>query len=216
MDSKYELKEIAGRLSVIDKHAPSQKPIYIDFNETFEKLKKSKLSIKKDPLARALGLDKNKNIKVVDGTLGFAVDTLKIIFWGATVQGYEKNFDVFRILSDAYKRLDENDTYFLKSKLQIQNKDITEVDFSTLDFDVLYLDPMFFDAEKSAKSKKNMQWLREVIHHNENYEKTIANLIEDKKNIRIVVKRPLQKEPLFLPKNGDIKGKLIRFDIYKS
>lgn len=84
-------------------------------------------------------------------------------------------------------------------------------------FDAVYLDPMFTrEANKSAKQKKEMQVLRDLVGADEDS----ASLFEAAWRAarkRVVVKRSDDAEALTLPGRSpetSIEGKTVRYDIY--
>ena len=79
--------------------------------------------------------------------------------------------------------------------------------------DVIYLDPMFVE-ESLSKAKKHLQLLRENTTRACN--KNLLSLSLSKAKDRVVVKRHKKQEYLE-SKNPtySIKGKVIRFDVYK-
>lgn len=216
LSDRYELKKIDNILAVVDLSNQQQSPISIDLLELYDKITKSKFSVKNDPLARAIGVDKKKNLRVIDGTLGFAVDAVKLLYWGCRVSGFEKQPMLAALLKDAYERaLNQSQSAWL-NQFKITAGDVKSVDFKSVDFDVLYLDPMFFDEDKKSKSKKNIQWLREVVGADEAYDRLIQIVMRERPEVRVVVKRNIKAQALYLPKSGEIKGKLVRYDIYRG
>lgn len=83
-------------------------------------------------------------------------------------------------------------------------------------FDCVYLDPMYpREADKSAKQKKEMQLLRDLVGKDEDAESLFALAWASAKK-RVVVKRPDDAESLVKSRKADatIDGKTVRYDLY--
>ena len=82
------------------------------------------------------------------------------------------------------------------------------------DIDVIYFDPMFPEKTKSALPRQEMVFFKALVGTDEDGSEVLKATLKLKKIKRVVVKRPLKAPVLGLKPTGEIKGKLIRFDIY--
>ncbi|RZA09678.1 MAG: hypothetical protein EOP11_00890 [Proteobacteria bacterium] len=83
-------------------------------------------------------------------------------------------------------------------------------------FDAVYLDPMYpREEEKSAKQKKEMALLRDLVGKDDDAEILFAAAYAAARK-RVVVKRPDDAPPLKLDRQPDfnVPGKTVRYDIY--
>lgn len=183
--------------------------IRLDFDGEIQKIKKQKISVRKDLLSKAVGLKKQESYKVVDGTLGLAKDALHLVAQGAKVVGFEKNPLVATLLMSALENSQVRSDQF-----SIGFQDIESVlDNWSKEFDCLYLDPMFEQINEKSAPKKNMAFLRGLELQPEGFEKIIEKAY-NLKVPRIVVKRPLRAGHLYEKPNSIVEGKIVRYDIY--
>ena len=173
---------------------------------------------KKQPLARACGLHKRKNLRILDCTAGLGQDSLTLAALGAQVQPLERNPAVHALLNEAISRENQNER--LSSALAnclapIRNNAANYLASSEAgDWDVIYLDPMFSGYKRKALPKKSMQ-LFAAICGDDNDADQLLPLALNKAKSRVVVKRANQA-PFLDTKEPDlqVKGKSMRFDIY--
>lgn len=142
-------------------------------------------------VAKAVGLKKRKDIRILDATAGLGRDAFVMASLGASVHMLERNPVVHLLLNDGLQRL--------KSSGQLDDvaDRMTLHDGSLLDelayrslssFDVVYLDPMFPERAKSAKVKKDMALFHDLIGPDQDAD----GLLEPAMNLaeyRVVVKR---------------------------
>ncbi|NKB77453.1 MAG: hypothetical protein GKR96_10535 [Gammaproteobacteria bacterium] len=187
------------------------KPISLNFDS-------SRRFIANDPLIRAIG----KNARdVIDATAGWCGDALNLVRHGFNVTAIEQNDVVMSMLMHALGKVESQS---VKNQLKLVHQN--SVDYlDTLESKVcvVYLDPMYPHKIKQSKSKKNMQVLQQLVNEPSN-EETLLSLAMDCATQRVVVKRPHYARPLELKgttkrrgghKVGNIRTKLVRFDIYK-
>jgi len=206
-NSRFELKSTRNK---------ALKPFFIDFSKGkyFYRLRHSNL--KNELIAKACGLKGKQQFKVLDATAGLGRDGLLLAKLGADVCMLEKNSIVHTLLEDALARFfaghpEYKDTIKIELKNEDANKYIKQM---ALKADVIYLDPMFPTREKSAKIKKDMQVLQQIITQDTDY-LDLFNLALKQALKRVVVKRPLHSKSLSLKKPDIVyKGKAMRFDVY--
>lgn len=209
LSESYYFEEDAGVLTLC-KVGAKDSGLSIDFSAEVKEFIRQKISPSKDLLAKAVGF--KKNLKIADLTLGMAQDALKLAYFGAQVTGVESQPWVFALLENALLRAQEVPAAL---NLSLVQGDAREV-FKTLihDHEVFYIDPMFSHKRK-ALPKKAMQYLAEIAGESDEaaFGEIILQLQSLKK--RAVVKRA-DKAPLLcgLKPLRQVKGKLVRFDIY--
>lgn len=183
----------------------------LDFHQELSRLKRQGLNPKKDLLSRALGFKKGMESPLVwDGTMGFGKDSLHMLALGFRVTSFERQPLVYLLMAQALEAASE-----LKSQWQIRSGDVIQ---SLLDSPsqlmALYLDPMFESVQKKSAAKKNMEFLRQLTGEvSSSGQELVAAALKSPVS-RVVVKRPLGAEPLVKKPNQQIRGRLIRYDIY--
>ena len=174
---------------------------------------------KKQPLARAVGLSYNKNIRVLDATPGLGRDAFVLASLGCRVQMVERSAVVAALLHDGLERAvaDAEVAAIVRDRLQLTvGNALTFMGSSDKKNapDVVYLDPMYPHHDKSALVKKEMRRLRALVGKDADAPAllTMALTYAGK---RVVVKRPRLAPPLADKKaDWSISGKSTRFDIY--
>lgn len=183
--------------------------IALNFLKEFEELQKQRVNPKKDLLCRAVGFKGEQPYKVLDGTVGFAKDTIHLLNCGIEVIGFERNPITHLLLESAWHKYPISNRHF----------DLISGDFSYqwLDLrdqvDCLYLDPMFENTKKKSAPKKYLAFLREISPVDKDIPHLIDSIIQQGVK-RLVVKRPINGENLGARPNMTFKGKLIRYDVY--
>lgn len=169
---------------------------------------------KQQPIARAIGLHRHKNLRVLDATAGLGQDGFLLAHLGATVFMLERVEAVYIALKEAL--LEAKAQYpETCARITLTHEDANAfMKNNPCHVDVIYLDPIFPEAKKSALNKKNIRALRELVGPDLDADALLINA--QKQNPRkIVVKRP--KQAPFLnnqaPQQQQI-GKSNRFDIY--
>ncbi len=183
--------------------------IRMNFDKEVARIKKQKISVKKDLLCRAVGYKGEDVYRVIDGTVGFAKDALHLVAQGVHVLGFERHPVVFTLLRSAL----ENSS-IKTEEFSIHFQDILMGISLKIDpIDCLYLDPMFEQVSQKSAPKKNMAFLRELDLQSGVFEKVIAKG-QELQVPRIVVKRPLRGDFLYKKPNSVVEGKIVRYDIY--
>jgi len=213
---KLYLSRENGNLSLSQCDERDDFSILVDFSsgETSHRLKQG--HGKNQPLAKAIGLNKNSSPTVVDATAGLGRDSFVLASLGCKVIMLERSPVVAALLDDGLQRgkTDEHINCYMQN-IQLHNVDA--VDFLNRceqSIDVVYLDPMFPERKKSAKVKKQMQILQRLLGHQQDdpnlLDAALACAIK-----RVVVKRPKGAEPYCdrLPTHT-IESKKMRYDVY--
>jgi len=161
-------------------------------------------------LIKAIGLNKQPGLQIIDATAGLGRDAFIMACHGAHVLMLEKNPLIALLLQDALMRLNEEAI----SLGLIQEDSINYLSHLNDLPDVIYLDPMFPERQKSALVKKEMQFLQQILFEDDQTEQLLQTALKKSKN-RVVVKRPNyagylgNKEPSY-----SLKSKANRFDVY--
>lgn len=214
----------------------------LDFENNLKYHFKQQYSIKKEPFAKALGMQKNRNIKILDLTLGTAKDALLAISFGATVIGIEQHIVPSVLIEGELLSLKKTETtssteqhlkkllkehfFFIHGnslddinklkKLIIENSPVNNIS----EIDVVYIDPMYaYDKKRKSAPRKEMQIFHNLLE-NEISTSNELQLLERALALeikRVVVKRPIKLPPLtFNNKVSSMSysGKSTRYDVY--
>ena len=172
-------------------------------------------------IGKAVGLSKGFKPSILDMTAGLGRDAFVLASLGATVTLCESNPVVYWLLRDGMERaINQSEP---DPALQDIMQRMTLVAGSSLEYlaitpeiapDIIYLDPMFPLRTKSARVKKDMALLHELL----GFENDGSELLEPAlatAAYRVVVKRPSHAPCLANRKPGyELQGKSVRFDIY--
>lgn len=165
---------------------------------------------KKQLLARALGLNKKPDLRVLDATGGLGRDAWTLAALGAHVTLAERNEVVFKLLQDAHRRAIESSPD-IAQRLVLVHADARSL--MKQDWDTIHLDPMFPHEGKTALPSKELQILRELCGDDSDAHSLLADALPAAP--RVAVKRPLSAPWLanLKPKLG-LKATQMRYDIY--
>lgn len=180
-------------------------------------------SIKQDSLARACGLDINRQINIVDGTGGFGRDAWLLAAWGAQVKIIEKDKIMFWLLQQSWHK-EQQESAAIGRRLSIHETNC--VDFFTQtkhqSCDVVYLDPMFpFQRRKKIKNNKRMALLQTMFSTDlTTSTEQLLQVALKFARYRVVLKKP-RIFAVIPPANMDVicslyqlMGSSNRFDVY--
>lgn len=170
---------------------------------------------KNQAIGRAIGLNKRKDICVLDATAGLGGDAFVLACLGCQVTMLERSPIISALLSDGLRRgaLDEDIAHIIQ-RMKLENISAEDY-FSKIAQkpDVVYLDPMFPHRKKTAKVKKEMQLLQELLGHDENL--SFLTKAREVAGQRVVVKRPKGAEYLnSSAPSHSIESKKTRYDVY--
>ncbi len=192
--------------------------IHVDFGggKLFHRVRSSG---RQQALARAIGLDRNPRLHIIDATAGLATDAFVLASLGAKITLLEQSPVVCALLDDAIRRARNNDT--LRALFddnfhlhQTDSRHYLQALPENARPDVIYLDPMFPQRKKSALVKKEMQILQQLHGEAESTDSLLATACRCARR-RVVVKRPSDAPPLGERQLGAvIRSKKMRYDIY--
>ena len=209
----YEWLEENGRLKL---YFPLEnQTIYLDWQADYAYHARQHYALKKEPLAKALGLKGDKVSSVWDLTCGTGKDSLLMLAFGCRVHAFERQEVIFKLLEDAYRNLPED----LKERFLLSFGDarfLEKTSFSTPD--VLYLDPMYEQKERKSLARKEMRLFRLIAGDDLDSRELLlcALAYAQEKNIsRVVVKRPAKASPLLEGATASYEGKSTAYDMFR-
>jgi 16S rRNA (guanine1516-N2)-methyltransferase len=164
-------------------------------------------------LARAVGLHKDRNLAVLDATAGLGRDGFTLAALGARVTLAERHPTVLALLEDARERaLRDGASAEAAGRTEIVHADARKLMGPPARFDVVYLDPMYPERGKAALARKELQLLRELTGGDADADALLGAAHARR---RIVVKRPRAAPPLAgRPPSLALAGSQARFDVY--
>ncbi len=177
--------------------------------------------LRKESLAKAIGLSPRDDPVIVDATAGLGRDSFILATLGFRIILLERSAIVHALLRDALRRasLDAQQHSLLVpviNRMNLIHADaLTWLSATHLHPDVVYLDPMFPKRKKSASVKKEMVILQDLLGNDED-SATLFNLALACTKQRVVVKRPRLANVIStacLP-TYSIIGQSSRFDVY--
>lgn len=189
-------------------HSEELGEMSFDFEEIYSYHQRQKYALSKEPLAKALGIKGGSGEKrlIWDTTCGTGKDSLLIFYFGARLRSFERNPAVFLLLKDALRR------YPLDFDLVFG--DARELEKPKIRPEVIYYDPMFPTKKKSALPRKEMRIFKEMVGEDSD-SKDFLDWALQTATERVVVKRPLEAEPIKEKPTASYSGKSTRYDMYK-
>ena len=160
-------------------------------------------------LAKACGSKKGSTLDVLDVTAGLGIDALALRARGNRLTLTEREPILWALLSDLLRRADAAD-------VRLHHTDAKPILAEQASFDVVYMDPMFPQRRKSALPNKRMQYLSELL--DEPVDENLADFVAQARRVarnRVVLKRRL-RDPQVLVPDWQIRGKTIRYDIFRG
>lgn len=172
--------------------------------------------LSQEPLAKALGVKKSKNLTIADATLGTGKDAILMLSFGASVIGHERNVEIFCMCLDALERartIADRESYGREyfEKFSLVFGEVIDHPESVEKCDIIYYDPMYPEKKKSALARKEMQVFQDLVGVDLDISEQMVKLIESRK--KVILKRPLKSEVLLKP-CAHFKGKTTRYDLY--
>lgn len=173
-------------------------------------------------IAKAVGVSGKFQPKVLDLTAGWGRDAFVLASLGCDLTLLERNPMVFRLLEDGLSRaqiaaqtdVGLGDIVGRMRLLKMDSFDYLETVEEDSCPDIIYIDPMFPIRKKSAKVKKDMQALHNLVGIDKDSEMMIDKALT-KARYRVVIKRPANAEFLAnIKPNYSLEGKSTRFDVF--
>ena len=194
-------------------------PIFVNFDSKELNYRNKHGGGKKQSLAKAVGAqDTSKQLSILDATAGLGTDAFVLASIGYKVDLLERCGVIWLLLEDGIKRARVNKNIDFSDRINLLQPASSPAFIKLLSaenkkYDVIYLDPMFPAQNKNIASKKEMQYLQDIVFDNDS-----DDLLEpaiEKAIYRVVVKRPVRANFLAnkIP-SYQLSGKSCRFDIY--
>lgn len=194
----------------LQKTSGTSLPVYVDFLSPEMKRRCQQASLKREALARALGLKNKTQPVIIDATAGLARDSFILACLGFEVTLLERSPIIHALVADGLKRAQQDP---IVARLHLLHVNAIEW-LKTATADLIFLDPMFPEKRKTALSKKNMQFFQDVIGDDEDSEALLAVALTCATS-RVVVKRPRLATPIKGPAPSFcLSGSSSRFDVY--
>lgn len=189
--------------------------VRVDFTATRLKLRAAD-SLKHQNLLKAVGIKGNKRPEILDATAGLAKDAYLLARFGCQVTLLERSAVVCALVADGLARARQanSEVSSAAANMHLLQLDFMEYSAPGIAPEVVYLDPMFPAANKSARAKKDMYLLQQLLGSSEDESKLLERACEIASK-RVVVKRA-RLSPGLSASKPDItfKGSSSRFDVY--
>ncbi len=186
-----------------------------DWDDLMAYHQRQNYAVSKEPLAKAIGIkgrndDHQSKLLVWDTTCGTGKDTVLLSHFGTHLVSFERHPAVYLLLRDALRR-------FPLPSVDLKFGDARH--FTITDDrrpDVIYYDPMYPAPEKkkSALPRKEMRIFKAVVGDDSDSEEFLEWALKTAKQ-RVVVKRPLDADPIKKNPTATYEGKSTRYDMYK-
>ncbi|WP_111978777.1 class I SAM-dependent methyltransferase [Algibacillus agarilyticus] len=211
-------------LKLLQTEIEKQGPIWVDFSSPQSEYRRLQVSIKKEAIAKAVGLKAGKRPRVLDATAGLGRDAFVLAALGCEVELVERHPVVASLLHDGLRRaLIEASVNDVASRMTLVHQ--ASLDYLTqvanLEHDlkpqVVYLDPMYPHPEnkkKAAAVKKEMRSFQHLVGADTDADHLLDAALAAAQE-RVVVKRPDYAGVLDGKKPSHvISAKKNRFDVY--
>ena len=205
------------RLCNLDAHEKSV--IYVDFSSGASTYRREQGGGKNQALGKAIGINKKSGLNVLDATAGMGKDAFVMAGLGCNLTMVEQSPIVAALLQDALMRAEQDASIadLVSTMTLIQANSIEYMqsnDCLVNPPDVVYLDPMYPERKKTAKVKKEMQTLQQLLGHQENTDELLQAALSCALN-RVVVKRPKGASPISSKSaTHTVESKKTRYDVY--
>lgn len=209
-----------SRLELRKLDEPKLGAIYVDFLSGAVAHRRKYGGGKGQTIAKAVGLHKEKNLTIFDGTAGLGRDAFVFASIGSKVHLFERNPVVAALLEDGLTRAKQDSEIgiWMQEKMHLNpTSDFTEADENLLPQpDIIYLDPMYphKEVKRSALIKKEMRVFQTLVGADLDADALLMPALEMAKK-RVVVKRPDYAPFLAdMKPTMSLKTKNNRFDVY--
>lgn len=160
-------------------------------------------------IARAIGLHRQRGLRVLDATAGFGRDAMLLAALGAEIDCCERHPNVHAQLSEALRHLPAD----VAERMRCHAADAHTL-LAGGRWDVVYLDPMYAPTGKHALPRAAAQALRSLVGEDTDAD-TLLEPARAAAQRRVVVKRALRAPPLAgVRPMQSLRGNSIRFDLY--
>lgn len=189
-------------------------PFYIDFLSSKMLYRSKQAGLRKELLARAIGIHPREHPFIIDATAGLGRDSFILASLGFEITMLERSPIIYALLVNAMERA-KNDTHIapIIERMHLIHANALQW-LEGKRCDVITLDPMFPERKKSSSVKKEMVILQDLLGNDDDSEQLFKLSLTCAAH-RIVVKRPRLAENMSgCTPNFSLTGKTSRFDIY--
>ncbi len=202
---------------------PGMAPLTIDFDSARLAYRISRGGGRRQALARALGLGSARSApRLLDLTAGLGQDAFVAAALGARVTMVERHPAIAALLDNALERakdaLRERPGQMQQAvhRLTLAHADAVEYiarPAICAMTDVVYLDPMYPQQDRSARVKKGMALLQQLLGDEADNSRRLLQAALAGSIRRIVLKRP-KTAPVIGTPVGQVRSRTTRFDLY--
>lgn len=183
----------------------------IDFDKNHLDYERKGHRGKNELIAKALGVAKGHR-RILDLSVGLAVDSVFLTQLGFEVIGVERSPVLFALLQEAFAKTQK--TYLHSYRLyHADSLQFLREQRGQLAVDAIYFDPMYPHKKKSALPKQEMVVFRDLVGHDDDAAEVLKEALTWPVQ-RVVVKRPLHAEELLPGVRHSYEGKVVRYDTY--
>lgn len=204
-----------GALVLRNSDVPKQGDILVDFTSGAASYRRLHGGGKNEAIAKACGLNKKRDLTILDATAGLGRDAFVLASLGASVTLVERNPVVAALLYDGLRRAaDSTALSWVGQRMHLLHNSALSALQQHAPVDVVFLDPMFPPRDKTALVKKEMRAFHDVVGSDLDADALLAPALALAQK-RVVVKRPGYADVLAqqLP-TMTVAGKNNRFDVY--
>ncbi len=207
----------AAGVALVFPQERSWQPLRVDFADASWLHRQKNISWRREHIARAVGLGRDKNLSIVDATAGLGQDSYVMALLGAQVICVERSPVIAALLQDGVKRLKQAKLP-AADRIQVVHADAAcflQENADKMQVDVVYMDPMYpARDEQSALQKKSLRMLRQIVGEDLDADALLTPALALAAK-RVVVKRPKHADFLQgIAPQSQLKGSSSRFDIY--
>ncbi|WP_413569415.1 class I SAM-dependent methyltransferase [Bdellovibrio sp. HCB117] len=183
----------------------------IDFDKNHLDYERKGHRGKNELIAKALGVAKGCR-KILDLSVGLAVDSVFLTQLGFQVTGVERSPVLYALLKEAFEKTQKE---YLKSYELFYSDSLNflKEKKGQIEIDSIYFDPMYPHKKKSALPKQEMVVFRDLVGHDDDAADVLKEALTWPVQ-RVVVKRPLHAEELLPGVRHAYEGKVVRYDTY--
>jgi 16S rRNA (guanine1516-N2)-methyltransferase len=173
-------------------------------------------------LPKAVGMKGGNTPSVVDATAGLGRDAFLLASLGAQVTLIERSPEIHRLLEAGMRRAQEagGDVAEVIARMTLlygDAKDLLSATSSALSPDVVLVDPMHPPRKGSARVKKEMILIRDLVGPDDDAAALMEVALDTARN-RVVLKWPKGAAPMagIRPASHQIIGKTTRYDVFMT
>lgn len=201
----------------IKKTGTTALPFYVDFLAGKLNYRRQHTSLRREMLARALGLKNKTTPFIVDATAGLARDSFILACLGFEVTLLERSPLIHALVEDGIQRASQQmhaapivqRLHLIKTDANAWLRKLTPPERPHM----IYLDPMFPERTKTALVKKDMQIFHDIVGKDNDADTLLQTALACATQ-RVVVKRPRLAALLEPAPNFSLTGSSSRFDVY--